>query len=266
MNPPNDSDETSARRLLRPEEKRAPIVVPWRPDARETISGIAIVVVACLASVWLLWSFVLRSDDIRWRNDGVIVEVRRDLGDRPRPDVTTVPRGDESYAWAYPPLNIGGGGCRDPRFRLDGMPERGRVYRAGETLSIEVVYNAPRCINMYVVFEGRFIKGSPWYKQSCEQFPVEHQNKLCRDYFVGTIISSTRSLSGAEGAVELIANPGLERPVDPSSPGLSAVPFPTSIEGFRLCSITINVGGGPPNDSRSTQEVHIDCHSSFDDP
>ncbi len=248
----DDSSEYPSPRILLPDEKRAPRFVSWRPDRRESIAGIITVTIAALLIAWLIWPFTQGGDDINWRSDGIIVEVTN--REDPRPEVTTVSEGKESYAWAFPPNDlVVDGPCNDPRFRIKGMPERGRIYRSGDELSIEIAYNAPGCREVQVVFEGRFFKGSPWFEQRCAEIERQFRNRDCGNYFEGSIPSDPISIDSEEGELALTALPG-------------AAYSPENIEGFKLCAVTISVRDGTVDGSQAFQTVHVDCDTASDYP
>ncbi len=250
-------------RLLSADEKRAPKLVPWRPDAKETIAGISIAAVAVIFAAWLVWTFILRKDEIGWREDGIIVEVRLYL-ERPRPEVTSVAERRESYPWAFPPNDIFTGACNDPRFRIDGMPERGRIYREGEELAITIAHDTPGCRQMYVEFEGLFEVGSPGFNHFCDALEQEAREAVCDESIPSSFWSAPLSFSETTGKLTLTAVPGTSPAADPSSPPASVTTSPDSIEGFKLCSITISVNDGVKNGSRSSQRVHVDCLTASD--
>ncbi|HEX9640831.1 MAG TPA: hypothetical protein VGB13_05920, partial [Candidatus Krumholzibacteria bacterium] len=229
--------------------------------------GIAILIVGLSAAGWLLWTFMLRSNEIGWRSDGIIVEVTklRDLPS-PRAEVTTVAAGNESYPWAFAPLDSGNGECRDPRFRILKMPERGRVYSEGDQLSIEIEYSASGCADIRANFDGRFVEGSPFFELRCAEQDAVFRDRLCRNYFEGRLGSSTRALDVRQVVIALSADPSLSPPHDASSPRPPGVPRSQSLEGFRLCSVELIVSDSTQGGSRSSQEVFVGCFDALDFP
>ncbi len=260
-----DRPSDAEPQLLRPEEKRAPQGIPWRPDWRESWAGMGMILVLALAAAWLIKACYFTSHGIGWRSDGIIVEVRA-LGQPapPRPEVTVVVAGDESYPWAKPPANFGDGPCHSPRFRIDGMPKRGKVYRADEELSVAIGYQATGCTQMRVVFVGEFVKGSPRYKDACANLfrSVGQRERDCPFESVdATFLSPPASLSADMGSATFVATPGLVEPAPapPSPPDLGP---PTSIEGFKLCGLDIIVYAAAGGGSSSSQRVWLDCKTS----
>jgi hypothetical protein len=262
------NDENVAEpRLLSPEEKRAPRVVPWRLDRPQTYAGIAIIVVAVVFGVWCVRALTL-TREIGWREDGIIVEVTR--FELPRPGVKSVRVGRESYPWAYPPADGISGPCNGPKYRIDGMPERGRLYRDGDSLAVRLVYDAPGCVDMQVVFSGTFEPGSPRHDELCREPLAALPRSLCDEPVPGTIAASPITLHEPKGTVLAVAAPGVAPAVDPPSPPAGVTPYPSSIEGFKLCSVEVTVVGAvevSPSGvrhlaSRSSQRIYVDCEEA----
>ena len=260
MSADESSQQDMERRLLRPEEKRAPQVVPWRPNPPEVIAAAGVLTAVVVGLIWLFWTFVLRNEPgIPWRDDGVIVEVVQS-DETPRADVTSVSSFDESFPWARPPVNVGIGPCKDPRFRIDGMPERGKIYSAADTLAIEFFYDAPGCSDIQVTFRGQFQRGWPWHQHWCELNPtLREEDGDCPLKFVdGEVSSNVVPLGEEHGTVTLTAVPGAAPAPVPSSPW-DVSGAPASIEGLKLCELLIRVTDGLTDGSQSTQVVHVDC-------
>jgi hypothetical protein len=246
--------QPNSKRKLSPEEKRAPRTIRWRFDRAETFAGITVSVVLLVVGGWCV-GVLTRSHEIGWREDGIIVEVIG-LQDTPRPEVTSVSARRESYPWARQPRNAGVGPCADPRFRINGMPERERTYVATDVVGIDIQVRAAGCSDVMATFVGRFEKGSPWYNQVCP-------NGCETEYVDGIVHSRSTPLEDGQQTVTLIAEPGLEREPEPSSPPGSPVsPLPSSVEGMRLCSIELVVTDGVQGGSRSSQEVFVDCEEA----
>jgi hypothetical protein len=261
--------QPNSKRKLAPEEKRAPREVPWRFDRAETFAGIVVVLVLLVVGGWCVRALT-RTYEIGWREDGIIVEV---FGPQqtPRPDVTSVTSRAESFPWALQPSNTGSGPCKDPRFRIAGMPERGRRYSAADELPITLEYDAPGCTDIQVEFRGEYGGGSSWYETKCNELPrVAEGDADCPFESVsGEVFSRPQRLSSASGRVTLIADPVVTPTPGPPSPPEIKLPttvprVPATVDGMKLCSIRIRVTDGVPSGSTSEQEVHVDCEEAND--
>jgi hypothetical protein len=250
------------KRKLEPEEKRAPRAVPWRLDRPQTVSAVAIALVASLVFAWILWTFALRKEPgIAWRDDGIIVEVVKS-DEVPRAEVTSVSSFEESFPWARPPVNVGVGSCRDPRFRIDGMPQRGLVYDDTEPPRITLVVEAPGCEDIRVEFRGQFQPGSPRYDQQCVGL-VDGDGNCPLKYVDGQILSRAEPLLADEWRVTLrAASDIIPTPVRSSPPSVGAQGG--SMDGFKLCELFIEVSDGIEGGSKSSQVVNVDCEEADD--
>lgn len=225
-----------------------PEFVAATPHRIATLTG-AIVVVAI--GFWFYGAFI-RDDTPEWRSDGVIVERLVPFG-APRTDVTVVSAGRESFPWAYGPFNSGDGDCHDPRFRIVVMPQRHRIYHDGDALSIQLHYVAPGCTHLSAGFGGRHVKGSPWYEYWCgatSSLTIE-KSAVCKDTLSSLLHAHGVALTGAEGTVDLVAEPGAFPPTDVGSA--------PNLEGFELCTLQLGVNDGRLDGSGSSQQINVDC-------
>ena len=146
-------------------------------------------------------------------------------------------------------------------FASNGMPERGRIYNDGDQLSMNLAYNAPGCTDVAVTFKGDFVPGSPWHDQFCAALPVEARESACDEPVAGHFPSDRYFLSSGEGELAVTAKPGAAPIAEPSSPPPGNA-YPTSLEGFKLCSILVRLTDQEDFPSWSEQEIHVDCRDA----
>jgi hypothetical protein len=112
-------------------------------------------------------------------------------------------------------------------------------------LSLTLEYHAPGCKELVAIFDGRHGAGSPWYEYWCID-PGFLLSSCSNEFLNSTIIDSGTDripLSGSDGTVTIATHGGSFPPMT-----LSSEP---SLEGFRLCHISITIddgiheGGGP---------------------
>lgn len=104
----------------------------------------------------------------------------------------------------------------------------GRVYHAGDTLSIAMRYAAPGCKSASAEFRGVYLAGSPHYKQTCV-----HQ---CGHAISAGFGSPEVALDGPSGVVTI-----------PAAAGFPPTPIAGSsdqLEGFQLCGVTVTFNDG----------------------
>ncbi|MBI5284251.1 MAG: hypothetical protein HY874_04070 [Chloroflexi bacterium] len=164
------------------------------------------------------------------------------------------------YRTPFPPFNDGDGPCHDPQFTLVLTLPTEHVYHTGETMSANVLYDAPGCKTMSGSFWVRHEPGSPRYGFYCpsETPAASFAPPLadCTDGFGGSIGSNVLDLTSSSGVVTLTAQPGTFPPAE-----LASIP---DLEGARVCALVVEVSDGIPDGSSSFQQINVACPEEFD--
>jgi hypothetical protein len=104
----------------------------------------------------------------------------------------------------------------------------GRLYRAGDHLSVTLQFTAPGCKFASAEFDGEYEAGSPRYKQVC--------HKQCGSSISAVFGSPEVPLSAGSGSVVIEAASGFPPvPLDPTS---------SDVEGFRVCAVNVTFNDG----------------------
>jgi hypothetical protein len=161
------------------------------------------------------------------------------------------------YRTPFPPFNDGDGPCRDPHFKLLLTLPVEHVYHTDETMSANVLYDAPGCKTLKVTFGIRHVPGSPRYEFYCQDRSVYPEDSgICEYGFDGNIGSNTVDLASPFGAVTLTAQPGAFPPAE-----LASEP---DLEGAQVCAVVVEVSDGIPDGSSSFQQINVGCPEGWD--
>jgi hypothetical protein len=135
------------------------------------------------------------------------------------------------------------GPCSEARATLltELTPER--VYHDGDALRAEVEYSAPGCTTARAYFRGHHIAGSPRYHYYCPQ--------CVRPNYPGGLSSDEVGLPSESGVIRLEARPGPFPPPEAASE--------PNLEGFQLCTLTIDFGDGQPEGNSVDQAFDVPC-------
>lgn len=224
-------------------------------STRVRVPTIAILLVALAAAI--ITAVVVRDHVDSAASDGV------------GPWIYATSSGDESwsvgpeaerprdYRTPFPPFNNGDGPCHDPHFRLLLTLPAEHVYYTGETMSVNVFYDAPGCKTMSGTFGIRHVQGSPRYEFYCrDRTPQPGYESICEPAFGGSIPIRAVDLTSPSGVVTLVAEPGTFPPAE-----FASVP---DLEGAQVCAVVVEVSDGIPDGSRSLQQINVACPEGWD--
>ncbi len=245
-------------RMSPPPRRERPEHRPASRGTRERVPTIAILLVALAAAI--VTAVVVRDHVDSAASDGLGTSIYAiSSGDDSWP-VGPQAEPPRDYRTPFPPFNDGDGPCRDPHFKLLLTLPVEHVYDTGETMSVNVLYDAPGCKTLKVTFGIRHVPGSPRHGFYCPnktaaRTPTSYAD-VCTDGFSGNIGSNTVDLPSPFGVVTLTAQPGVFPPAE-----VASVP---DLEGAQICSVVVVVSDGIPGGSSSLQQINVACPEGWD--